>query len=441
MKDAALASIKRVAILDFTDAPGADAGYSGRVVAGVMTGQALRVPSWQISERERIAQILEEQSFQRSSAVDVQTAVEIGRILGVDAVIVGTVSQYRIGSIPFLFFLAFDKDVYRVSFNFRLIKVETAEVCLSADVSDTSLKSLEDAAVKASSAVFDKISERDLSIARRASDTGALSSAAPLEGPAVSQSNLPAADLGPDYGRRVAVVIGINEYAHWPVLEGAASDARRVANEFRRFGFDEVIELYDREGTRTAILDALGTDLSEKTGSNDLAVIYFAGHGQTETLSSGKKRGYVIPVDSDPSRVFATAISMDTLRDLSDRIPAKHIYYVMDSCYSGLGFVRGLAPTPKGAGYVRKMTSRRAVQMITAGGEGEEAIEAGGQGLFTAKLLEAWSGDADFDGDGFVTASELGTYVKPQVSAASDQRQTPQFGTLQGSGEVVFQLR
>ena len=48
---------------------------------------------------------------------------------------------------------------------------------------------------------------------------------------------------------------------------------------------------------------------------------------------------------------------------------------------------------------------------------------------------------ADFDGDGFVTASELGTYVKPQVSAASDQRQTPQFGTLQGSGEVVFQLR
>ena len=79
--------------------------------------------------------------------------------------------------------------------------------------------------------------------------------------------------------------------------------------------------------------------------------------------------------------------------------------------------------------------------MVAAGGEGEEAIEVGGRGLFTTKLLEALAGEADFDSDGFLTASEIGTYVKPEVSAASRQRQTPQFGTLQGSGEVVFDLR
>lgn len=68
------------------------------------------------------------------------------------------------------------------------------------------------------------------------------------------------------------------------------------------------------------------------------------------------------------------------------------------------------------------------------------AVERGGQGLFTLKLLEAMRGEADFDGDGFVTASEIGTYVRPQVSASSAQMQTPQYGTLGGSGEVIFQV-
>jgi hypothetical protein len=87
------------------------------------------------------------------------------------------------------------------------------------------------------------------------------------------------------------------------------------------------------------------------------------------------------------------------------------------------------------------MVSRRAVQMITAGSEGEQVLELAGQGLFTTKLIEAMRGEADFDGDGVVTASEIGTYVRPQVTALSSELQTPQFGTLEGSGEVVFSIR
>lgn len=242
----------------------------------------------------------------------------------------------------------------------------------------------------------------------------------------------------PHYRRRLAVVIGINRYQHWPTLEGAAPDARRVAEQFRSMNFDEVLEVYDGEATRTRILQLLGTELAEKTTAEDLAVIFFAGHGQTETLPNGQKRGYIIPVDGGPQDVFATAISMDTLRDLSNRLPAKHVYYAMDSCYSGLGFVRGFVPIPKAEGYLEKMTSRRAVQMITAGAEGEVAIEMGGQGLFTSRFLEALRGEADYDGDGAVTASELGTFVRPSVSSLSRERQTPQFGTLEGTGEVVF---
>jgi len=76
--------------------------------------------------------------------------------------------------------------------------------------------------------------------------------------------------------------------------------------------------------------------------------------------------------------------------------------------------------------------------MITAGAENEQALERGGQGLFTHYFLRAIRGEADFDGDGFVTASEIGTYVRPLVTHASKSRQTPQFGSLEGAGEVAF---
>jgi len=84
------------------------------------------------------------------------------------------------------------------------------------------------------------------------------------------------------------------------------------------------------------------------------------------------------------------------------------------------------------------MRTRRAVQLITAGTEGQRAVEADGFGLFTKTLAAGLAGDADSNGDGVVTATELGAYVRPQVSAATNARQTPQYGTLVGAGEVVF---
>jgi uncharacterized caspase-like protein len=241
------------------------------------------------------------------------------------------------------------------------------------------------------------------------------------------------------YSRRVAVVVGIDAYSSWPPLEGASRDAKRVSSALRAQGFDEVIELYDEDATRRHILSVLGTDLARATDEDSMAVIYFAGHGETETLPGGEKRGYIIPADGDPAQVFATAISMDTLRSISNRLPAKQVYYAMDSCYSGLGFTRGLSiPRTANEGYIEKITSLRAVQMITAGAEGEQALERDGQGIFTRYFLRAIDGEADLDGDGWVTASEIGTYVRPQVTNASSSRQTPRFGTLEGTGEVVF---
>jgi hypothetical protein len=262
-----------------------------------------------------------------------------------------------------------------------------------------------------------------------------------LAGPVPSASRPSGLRYDALYHRRVATVVGINEYAHWPRLEGAVSDASRVAESLRNRGFDEVIEIYDGDATREQILWQLGVDLPARTGKEDLVVIYFAGHGQTETLPNGEKRGYVIPVESPVDDPFASAISMAQLRSLSNRIPAKHVYYVMDSCYSGLGLVRGIRAVQKTSDYVQQVTSYRAIQMITAGQEGEVVSERGGRGIFTTYWLRALDGEADFDGDGYVTANEIGAYVPSEVSNITRRRQTPLFGTLEGRGQVVFKVR
>jgi len=245
---------------------------------------------------------------------------------------------------------------------------------------------------------------------------------------------------GGGYRRRIAITIGIDEYQSWPPLEGGRRDAERVADRLRRLGFDEVIEVYDGEATRRRLLNLLGTELVTRSDEESLVLIYFAGHGQTETLASGDRRGYIVPVDATTDDAFSTAISMEKIQDLSRRIPAKHLYYAMDSCYSGLGLARGIAVTRPGGDYAAEATSRRAVQMMTAGGEGEQAIEVGGRGLFTTYLLEAIGGAADANADGYVSASEIGLFVRPRVAGASNGRQTPQFGTLDGSGEVLFSV-
>jgi uncharacterized caspase-like protein len=240
------------------------------------------------------------------------------------------------------------------------------------------------------------------------------------------------------YAKSHAVIIGINQYEKWPVLEFAVNDAEAVRDALVNTGFDDVTMILDGEASHRRILTELFETLPRKVGRNDRILFYFAGHGQTEELPGGGRQGYIIPVDSEFSNYAATAISMEQIKSLSGRIAAKHILYVMDSCYSGLGFNRSAGIDPTTSDYLRKLVSMRVVQIITAGGKGEQVQERQGHGIFTTYFLKGIQGAADYDGDRVVTGSELGTYLRPTVSNASQQAQTPLFGRLEGEGEFLF---
>lgn len=163
-------------------------------------------------------------------------------------------------------------------------------------------------------------------------------------------------------------------------------------------------------------------------------LVFFAGHGKTDQLRSGEEEGYLIPVDGDPNQLFSTAISMTALRQISDRLMAKHILYIVDACYSGYAiYNRAISED-----LLEEMVKKPAIQILTAGRQQDEAQERAGHGVFTEVLIRGLSGDAFPREKSWLALEELGLWVKQRVYAESNKKQLPQYGNLSGEGQFVF---
>jgi uncharacterized caspase-like protein/peptidoglycan/xylan/chitin deacetylase (PgdA/CDA1 family) len=244
------------------------------------------------------------------------------------------------------------------------------------------------------------------------------------------------------YADSWAIVMGVDTYQKWPHLQYAVRDASAVAQTLQeKFGFpaDHVILLRNEQATRNGILAAFHDRLAHGgMQPNDRLFVFFAGHGATRKLSSGRDLGYIIPYDSDPNQFDTDAIPMTEIQNIAESLAAKHELFVMDACYSGLGLTRGGGA----ANFMRDNARRIGRQMLTAGGSDQMVADGGpnGHSVFTWTLLQGLGGKADLNGDGLITATELAAYVAPAVASVSQQ--TPAFGSLPGSegGDFVFEL-
>jgi peptidoglycan/xylan/chitin deacetylase (PgdA/CDA1 family)/uncharacterized caspase-like protein len=244
-----------------------------------------------------------------------------------------------------------------------------------------------------------------------------------------------------------AAIIGIDEYVNWQQLRYAAHDALGVKDLLiQKYNFkpDHIFTLLNGDATRQNILSLLGDKFANPNmvQRDDRVLVFYAGHGATRKLASGRELGYIIPVDADLANYEGSAISMTNFQDISEAIPAKHLLFVMDSCYSGLALTRG-GGVLASQNYLSEISRREARQMFTAGGADQQVSDNGpnGHSIFTWTLLQGLDGRADLNGDGVITATELAAYVAPAVSALSHQ--TPAFGNLPGTegGDFIFDLK
>ena len=244
------------------------------------------------------------------------------------------------------------------------------------------------------------------------------------------------------YNKTYAVIIGIDRYQNLPAdrrLQNAVNDAKGIEALLRKnYQFDRIIVLYNEQATKDRIMEVLTEELPAQMGKDDALFLFWAGHGNQEKSDYGDL-GYLIPYDGATDKIRKN-ISMAEIRDtISKTIPAKHIFYVMDACYSGLLASRSTdGRTRRDLGYLKEITKESARQVLTAGGKGEEALDGGpnGHSVFTGRLIEILESTTDF-----ITANELQASIREKVysdARARNHTQSPGFGVLYGLGDFVF---
>lgn len=257
-------------------------------------------------------------------------------------------------------------------------------------------------------------------------------------------------------GKVWVAVVGISDYRETSIadLDFAKADAVAVRSYYTGLGVpaDQVIELIDESATLANIKRTLGTELVKVANNpDDLVLIYFAGHGEMEAdRSSADSDGYskyLLPHDADRADLFGSALSMEELSRILQRLRAERVVLIIDSCFSGAAGGR----TP----YEPNMASRGVITdeflarianlgkgrvILTASGSREVARESKEHrhGVFTHFLLEGLRGAADIDRDGHIDVDEIYKYVSQKVSAATRGRQNPMRKSPNLTGTVIL---
>ena len=239
------------------------------------------------------------------------------------------------------------------------------------------------------------------------------------------------------YYKSWAVVIGINDYLLAPKLESPVGDGKAVAETLRKLGFDEVVEIYDKDASFRRMNFILTDYLPRKVGRQDRVVIFFAGHAGVTKDMLGKDLGYVVPWDAQVGNV-SKSITMDQLREFSRRVMSKHVVFILDAALAGWEVTPPQQLSLEGRLSPEEETDKWAVQVLAAAGKGEAVVSKAGLGVFAQVLVSGLQGAADRDKNGWLMATELGAYVKEKVETATGGTQHPQFARLDGDGDTVF---
>lgn len=252
-------------------------------------------------------------------------------------------------------------------------------------------------------------------------------------------STAPAQMGKPDgmYYKSWAIVMATEQYLVAPPLPGAIEDAKKVAQAFRRLGFDEVVELYDKDTSFRRLQQVLNDVLPRKVGRMDRLVIFYAGHAGALQDAEGQDRGYLVPQDAQLTH-SAKAVTVDALQEFVRRSAAKHMLLLLDIPMFGWDTTESERHRHDVRQAPEHDRERRAVYVISAAGKGELSHRTDGRSQFVQALLAGLDGAADLDRNGWLMASELGTYVTRQVEESSHGLQHASSLRIDGDGDVAL---
>jgi hypothetical protein len=237
------------------------------------------------------------------------------------------------------------------------------------------------------------------------------------------------------YENSYALLIGVSQYEHWPVLKSVPMEMRLIESSLKKHGFAVETSLNPSgKVLRQTIKDFIDRYGFEK---NNRLLIFFSGHGYTR---KDVMKGYIVPADAvdprdDEIEFVREAIEMEQILTWAKRIESKHALFVFDSCFSGTIFRTRNFPAPA---YISYLTGKPVRQFITSGSAKETVPE---ESYFVECFIRGIEGEADCDNDGYITATELGISLRKKIMEYNIG-QTPQYGKIRephlDQGDFVF---
>lgn len=242
-----------------------------------------------------------------------------------------------------------------------------------------------------------------------------------------------------------AIVIGIEQYREaLPKAEFADRDAVLMGEYLTKMlGYPEenVVVRTNEKAAKTDLEKYFEAWLPNNVEKDASIFIYYSGHG-TPNIKSGE--AYLVPYDGDPTFIEKTGYPLKRLYAALDKLPAKDITVVLDSCFSGAGgrsvLAQGAKPMVLSVENAIVAGRKTVVLSASAGDQISSAYMEKGHGLLTYFFLKGLRGEGDLNKDGRVELDELFEYVKPNVQKVArkqfNNEQTPQ---LLGSPELLKQ--
>lgn len=258
--------------------------------------------------------------------------------------------------------------------------------------------------------------------------SGALRFMLPLlfAGSAAWPSSSPADIAAPDalYDKSRALVVAIEQYPQGRSVFGAVEEAKQVGQALRQLGFDDVTELYNKDATARRLHQALLDLFAKKVDRSGRVVLFFVGQTGTTRDAKGRDMGYLVPADAQANNV-AKFLTVETIKEFTKRSPSKHTLLVVDAPFRAWEATGGKPTSAE--------PDARVVQLIAAAARDDKAGKGAGKSAFVQALITGLSEAADLNQNGWLTASELGAYVKQQVEAISLR--------IEGDGDMVLLQR
>jgi WD40 repeat protein len=227
------------------------------------------------------------------------------------------------------------------------------------------------------------------------------------------------------------LAIGIDSYADKTLkLDCAEGDAKELVATFEAHSKDlfvvqkKLLLSKDKQATRAGILGGfkwLKENMKANAKVQDLAVVFYAGHGVVEGKSF-----YLLPQDIKLEELATTGLSGETLRQELQELPGR-VVLLLDACHSGrIGNVI--------ADMARDLSDEDCgVAVMCAALGSETAREADGHGFFCRALIEVLSGVGPKGKeppprsrrDGRVYLHHIEEYVIERVEELSEDNQHP----------------